>query len=142
MTQTDRGFIFDSEDTAIAKAAELNGSDCMCPWQVGRRDGGFAVYRTEDGFIWTGAVDAAENSRQIILSEDGRHVLVGGYSVGPASSELTAQGLSGWVATAAGEYYGLGKMTLAVQSTIGAPRIAFSAAVAKFEQIRRRTLGE
>ena len=52
--KTERGAIFANENDAKSRASILNLGDDFATWSVGRRDSGFAVYRTTDGFIWKG----------------------------------------------------------------------------------------
>ena len=52
--KTERGAIFSKENDAKGQASILNLGDDYASWAVGRRDNGFAVYRTVDGKIWQG----------------------------------------------------------------------------------------
>jgi hypothetical protein len=85
--------------------------------------------------------------RWIVLGEDGRHVTLGRHSdlteaeIAAAEQALAAQGLHGWLAVAAGDYWARrGRVSLLMVRPLGTPQAAFDEAAAAFEALRRRAL--
>ena len=89
-------------------------------------------------------MNAATETRWIVLGTDGRHVSLGRTEpseaeITAASDALAAQGLSGWLARMQGDYYSRRKVTLEPLQRIGATQDAdWQAALSAFHAARQR----
>lgn len=92
-------------------------------------------------------MSARGERRWIVLGQDGRHVTLGraappsAEEMAAASKAMETQGLSGWIATLDGDYWGRGRVTLAPVQIIGATAaLDWPAAVAAFDAARRNAV--
>ncbi|WP_135468401.1 hypothetical protein [Crenalkalicoccus roseus] len=90
-------------------------------------------------------MSARGERRWIVLGQDGRHVTLGratspsAEEIAAASKAMESQGLTGWIATLDGDYWGRGRVTLAPVQTIGAAAtLDWPPAVAGFLEARQR----
>lgn len=80
----------------------------------------------------------ANDTRTIILGDDGRFVTMGRHSeptegeIASAAQALAAQGMGGWLATMSGSIYQRRCPTIEMRREIAAPRQCWDAAAAAF----------
>ena len=85
----------------------------------------------------------SNETRTIILSDDGRYVTLGRASVptdaevAAAGAALAGMGVGGWLCTMTGDYYGRRKVTLTGIKEVAAPRADFATAEAAFQAYRK-----
>jgi hypothetical protein len=92
---------------------------------------------------------AARERRWAVIAPDGRHVWLGRHSdpspeeLAQAESGLRAQGLGGWLAVVAGNYWSRRtKLDVLEVRALAEPNGSFETAVAEFRAARERKLAE
>lgn len=92
-------------------------------------------------------LDDVNERRWMVLAEDGRHAWIGRQTdpspeeIGAIEASLSAQGLAGWLAVAAGTYWRRrSRLVLLEVQPLGTPVVAFADAVLAFESLRAAAL--
>lgn len=93
-------------------------------------------------------LDDVSERRWMVLAEDGRHVWIGRHTdpspeeIASVEASLSAQGLAGWIAVAAGGYYWRrrSRIVLSEVQPLGTPLVPFGDAALAFESLRAAAL--